>query len=34
MNELLVRSLEFTPLPVQLDFLLHYLNIRYSDFSG
>ena len=34
MNELLVRSLEFIPLPVQLDFLLHYLKIRYSDFSG
>lgn len=34
MNELLVQALEFTPLPVQLGFLLHYLKIRHSDFSG
>ena len=33
MNELLIRSLEQTPLPVQIAFLLHYRKIRHTDFS-
>ena len=33
MNELLIRSLEQTPLPVQIAFLLHYRKIRHADFS-